>query len=89
MLAVTAEHADSAVANHPAASVQLPQGFVLTAGGAEVHWQGKGNLLWALQPEFLPHGDAQSPQGFTARSKDHIDPDPASLTVWAVGIRAF
>jgi len=75
------DRADSGQANHPAAVASLDPGFALTGGGAEVHWQGAGNLLWKLEPST-----SISPS-FSAASKDHVDPDPSTLTVYALGIR--
>lgn len=71
------EHTDSAVVAHPRSTASLPSGFVLTGGGAEVHWTGAGNLLWNLEP---------SVGSFTAASKDHDIPDPSYITTYALGI---
>ena len=72
---------DGGHTNHPAATAGLPPGFVLTGGGAEVHWRGAGNLLWKLEPS-----NSQDPS-FSAASKDHITPDPSTITAYALGIR--
>lgn len=66
---------------HPQATANVKDGFALTGGGAEVHWQGWGNMLYKLEP----HVDGS--QGFRAAAKDHIKPSTATLTAWAVGIR--
>jgi hypothetical protein len=68
----------SGVAPHPRSTATLPDGFVITGGGAEVHWKGAGNLLWDLEPNA---------GGFTAASKDHDISDPSSITTYALGIQ--
>ena len=70
---------DSPPANHPEAVASVPQGYVMTGGGAFVRYQGEGNLLTASYPI-----DSQS---WAAKGKDHEAPDPASLTVYAIGVR--
>ncbi|MCP9210283.1 hypothetical protein [Streptomyces cucumeris] len=77
----TFTRADAGRAPHPAAVASLTPGYALTGGGAEVHWNGSGNLLWKLEP-----ATTQTPS-FAAASKDHHTPDPATLTAWALGIR--
>ncbi|GAB2853321.1 hypothetical protein GCM10027176_65070 [Actinoallomurus bryophytorum] len=72
---------DGGQSPHPSATAGIPPGFVLTGGGAEVHFSGAGNLLWKLQPS-----NSQDPS-FTAASKDHITPDPCTITTYALGIR--
>lgn len=69
---------DSSVVPHPRSTAVLPNEFVLTGGGAEVHWAGAGNLLWELEPNV---------KGFTASSKDHDIADPSSITTYALGIQ--
>lgn len=69
----------SSPASHPSVSVTLPASYTMTGGGAQVHWSGAGNLLTASYP--------QTSRTWQARSKDHIKPDPATLTVYAIGIR--
>ncbi|WP_125806752.1 hypothetical protein [Actinoplanes sp. ATCC 53533] len=68
-------------AAHPTATAVLPQGYVLTGGGADVHWNRAGNLLWKLEPTRT------STQYFIAASKDHGHSDPSTIDVYAVGIR--
>jgi len=75
------ERSDSGQAPHPAAVATVAPGFALTGGGAEVHWNGAGNLLWKLEP-----ATSLDPT-FSAASKDHIDPDPSTITAYALGIR--
>jgi hypothetical protein len=66
------------VAAHPAAQVAVADGFTLSGGGAIDNWNAPGNLLTAL----YPHGVS-----WVAAGKDHIDPSPANITVYAIGIR--
>lgn len=65
-------------APHPTARVCVETGFKLVGGGARVNWTGSGNLLTASYPE----GDC-----WVGRSKDHVHASPASITVWAIGLR--
>ena len=78
---VAVTRADSGQAPHPSAVATVSPGFALTGGGGEVHFNGAGSLLYNLQPSVS--FDAT----FAASSKDHIDPDPSTLTAFAVGIR--
>jgi hypothetical protein len=78
---VVIDKADSGQAPHPAAVATVDPGFALTGGGAEVHWHGNGNLLWKLEP-----ATSQDPT-FSAASKDHMHPDPSTITAFALGIR--
>lgn len=73
--------ATSAIDAHPAASVSVDPGYVMTGGGARVNWQPSepGNLLTASYPA--------SENTWSARSKDHKYSSPASITVYAIGIR--
>ncbi|MBF6300539.1 hypothetical protein IU459_23765 [Nocardia amamiensis] len=73
--------ADSGQAPHPRAVASVAPGFALTGGGGEVHFNGPGNLLWNLQPST-----SQDPS-FTAASKDHVHPNPSTITAFAVGVR--
>jgi hypothetical protein len=66
-------------AQHPQAVATLPDGYVLTGGGAFVDWHGAGNLLTASFPT--------SDSAWEARSKDHDVVDPASISAYAIGIR--
>jgi hypothetical protein len=80
---VDIERSDSAQEPHPAADATLASGFALTGGGAEVHFNGAGSLLWKLEPST-----SQNPT-FSAASKDHVDPDPSTITAFALGIRLW
>lgn len=71
-------HALSAPANHPAAEVRVPAGFKVIGCGARVNYVGNGNMLTALFP-------TDSNTCFAA-SKDHQNPDVATLDVWAIAL---
>ena len=73
----TIKSATGAVAQHPSAQVCLDSGWVLSGGGAIDNWNGEGNLLTASFP---------SDTCWIAKGKDHIDPSPANITVYAIGI---
>ncbi|MEU9718504.1 hypothetical protein [Streptomyces sp. NPDC047976] len=77
----TIARAESGQFQHPAAVATLPPGYALTGGGAEVHYRGEGSLLWKLEPST-----SWAP-AFSAASKDHRFPDPATLTAYALGVR--
>lgn len=78
---VVAAEKTSPVAAHPTATALLPENYALTGVGAEVHWQGDGNLLWQLRPEI-----SATAIGAIASSKDHDVSDPSALTVYALGM---
>jgi len=69
----------SPVCAHPEARAELPPDYLVLGGGFKVDWKGYGNLATASFPSSLT--------SWTARSKDHEVSDPASLTVFAIGIR--
>jgi len=64
-------------ANHPSVTL-VNQNFSFISGGARVNWAGVGNLLTASFP--------QDRQNWTAQGKDHLQPDPATITVWGIGL---
>jgi hypothetical protein len=73
----------SAVAPHPSSTSVLPGGYALTGGGAMVSYgAGYGNLLWMLQPST-----GITEQNFTAASKDQIEPSPATISTYSIGIQ--
>jgi hypothetical protein len=76
---VTIKSEPSNPAPHPQATAVLPNGFVLTGGGAFVNWHGAGNLLTASFPT--------SDTAWEVRSKDHDISDPSQITAYAIGIR--
>ena len=77
--------ATSPVAHHPEASVWFPPGYTLTGGGAWDDWTGSGNMLVSSYPIKPTGSDVYN--GWKATGKDNNIPDPAALTVWAIGIK--
>lgn len=73
--------AQGALASHPERDVTVAQGFVATGGGARVNWTGAGNLLTESHP------CCNTKTMWRAAAKDHKYPSPASLTVFAVGLK--
>ncbi len=71
--------APGAHAQHPSATAVLPNGYVLTGGGALVDWNGAGNLLTASYPSGA--------SSWQAMSKDHEVADPATIIAYAIGLR--
>lgn len=69
----------SSVKPHPAKGETLPEEWTLSGGGARTNWHGAGNLLWASYPS-----DERS---WRAAGKDHVDPSPASVSVFVIGIK--
>jgi hypothetical protein len=76
---VTIQSSTSGPDAHPTAVATLPQGYVLTGGGAFVDWTGAGNLLTASFPNAA--------LSWEASSKDHDISDPAAITAYVIGIR--
>jgi vibriolysin len=70
----------SSVVAHPSYTTGLSAGYALSGCGAFVNWSGAGNLLWRIKPVN---------SGCSAASKDHIDSSPASISSYAMGLRAF
>jgi len=71
--------AQSGRENHPTSTASIPSGYLLVGGGAEVNWQGAGNLLTASYPN--------NAGGWIAASKDHLVADPSVITAYAIGVR--
>lgn len=69
----------SARAPHPHSSVSVAPGYTLVGGGANVLWPEPGNML----VQNYPDGNS-----WIASSKDHLRSAPASLIVYAIGIRS-
>jgi hypothetical protein len=65
-------------AANPSAKICINSDFTLCGGGAIDNWSDPGNLLTASFPQNAC---------WVASSKDHIAPSPASITVYAIGIR--
>lgn len=68
---------ESDLANHPSTSVSVPSNYLLIGGGAEVKYNGTGNLL----VHSYPKGNT-----WYAKSKDHQVADPATIKAYAIGI---
>ena len=77
---MTMKEATSGSYSHPAKTVSVPAGYVLTGGGARVDWSGKGNLLTESYP--------LSVRTWKVASKDHIDLSPATITAYAIAIKS-
>jgi len=71
----------SKVKNHPIKTVSIGKKYVLSGGGARANWANPnlGQLLTASYPN-----DSHT---WRAKSKEHIDSSPASITVFAIGIK--
>ena len=70
---------DSVPANHPSTEVVLPSGWILVGGGARANWSSFGSLLVASHP-----GGGNS---WIASAKDHISPDVATISAYAIGVK--
>ncbi|MBD1903371.1 hypothetical protein NDI44_22860 [Trichocoleus sp. DQ-A3] len=70
---------DSVPANHPSTEVVLPSGWILVGGGARANWTSYGSLLFASYP-----GGGNS---WMASAKDHISPDIATVSAYAIGVK--
>ena len=69
----------SASSHYPVAEVAVPADYTMVGGGARIDWSGAGNLLTASYPNSL--------NSWEAEGKDHIESSPATITVFAIGIR--
>ena len=59
----------------------------LVSGGAETNWTGAGSLLTTSSPDALPGGPPPShPYAWRAQGKDHLDPDPSTITAWGLAL---
>lgn len=72
--------ATGARANQPTAQVSIGSDYVLVGGGAADNWRGYGNMLTA----FCVSGDT-----FVAAGKAHWVADPATITVYAIGLKKY
>ena len=68
------------VAAHPTQQVNLPAGFSIVGGGARANYKGPGSILYRSDP--TPDLD-----GWVGAAKYHLESDPASITVWAIGLK--
>lgn len=67
--------------SHPDVSTSVPEGYSLIGGGFDVDWSGYGNIATASYPE--------NAFSWRAKSKDHGKLSPASIDVYAIGIKEF
>jgi hypothetical protein len=65
---------------HPSLQVNLPLGFTLVGGGARTNYSGLGNMLYESSPR-------SGVDAWVGAAKDHIQSDPSTITVWAIGLR--
>jgi hypothetical protein len=70
----------SDVAHHPTQEVNLPTGFSIVGGGVRANYKGHGSMVYASNP--TPELD-----GWVGCARDHRESDPASITVWAIGLK--
>jgi hypothetical protein len=80
---VVVSEVTSAVAAHPTAVAQAPQGYVMASGGCRANWEtspsSAGNMLTASFPA--------SNNTWECRAKDHSYSSPASITAYVVAIK--
>jgi len=70
----------SEVVAHPMQQVNLPGGFSVMGGGARANYKDLGSMLYRSEP-------TPDLVGWVAAAKDHLESDPASITVWAIGLK--
>lgn len=68
-------------ASQPEQEVAVESGYVMVGGGAWTDWTGTGSLLVASHP--IP----ESKTAWRAQSKDHVEPAPATITAYAIGLK--
>jgi hypothetical protein len=68
----------STPSKRPSATAILGDGYVLTGGGAWVHWNGPGNVLTASYPES---------KRWIAASKAPDDNEECRISAYAIGLR--
>jgi hypothetical protein len=78
------DQAKSTPAAWPTMNKSLDSRFLLTGVGAEVVWNGWGNMLTRIQPSVTSNPVVQKVE---ASAKDHKESDPSTITVYAVGAR--
>lgn len=66
------------VAPHPTVEVEVSPGYKIIGGGALVNFNGAGSLLTASYP--------LTQRKWVAAAKDHRQPDPSSISAWAIAI---
>src|SRR6266540_5448934 len=55
--------------------------LTVMGGGAKTNYTGAGSFLYESYPRV--HGV----NGWVGSAKEHIIPDPSTITVWAIGLR--
>lgn len=75
-------HATSAMAAHPTTQATLEPGFMVVGGGARTNFNlsSAGSLLFASYP-------TTELSGWVGSGKDHVQSSPATITVWAIGLK--
>ncbi|WP_147444414.1 MULTISPECIES: hypothetical protein [Corallococcus] len=69
----------SATGDAPMATATVPDGFVVTGGGADVTYTRLGHLLWMTNPTVH--------NGWTVGSKWHAVSDPGYVRAYAIGVK--
>ena len=65
---------------YPMKEVAVDPGYVLVGGGAQVHWHGEGNLLFASYPK--------DKTTWRAHSKEHEKSSHAKISAYAIGLKS-
>jgi hypothetical protein len=68
-----------ASAGHPSSVAHVASGYEVIGGGCKVNWSGQGNLLVDSYP---------FPDGWYCGAKDHLYPDPSTVTAYVIGLRS-
>jgi hypothetical protein len=66
-------------AQHPSGNTSVSNEYILTGGGALVNWNGASNLLTSSYPS--------SDNTWSSSSKDHSVVSPATINIYAIGIK--
>lgn len=76
----------STKAAHPSIEIRptLGENEVIVGGGAKDNWQGFGNMLTAS----TPISESGKIVGWKASGKDHMESDPATITAYAIVLKA-
>jgi hypothetical protein len=69
----------SAAASQPHQEISVDSDYVMVGGGAQVNYSGDGNMLFASYPK--------DKTTWRAQSKEHIKPDGAPITAYAIGLK--
>lgn len=79
---IIVQNRSPALVNHPQVQATLLPEFVLVGGGARVDWGGSGTMGSFLYASRPGNGEA-----WFAAAKDHLIPNPATVTAYAIGVR--